>query len=158
MSKYGRVGISPRCTLKIDIQKAYDTLPREFLHAVMVGLHFPSTFISWVMECVRTVRYSIMVNGELEGFFDAQRGIRQGDPLSPFLFVLAMEYLSRMFTRLQEHPEFSYHPKCGKVKLTHICFADDLMVFCRGDVRAITAVKKHLDLLWRLLGSSYEYR
>lgn len=101
--------------MKIYIQKAYDTLSWEFLHDILLGLHFPSTCVHWIMDCVTTVRYSIVLNGELEGYFPAKRGIRQGDPLSLFLFVFAMEVLSRMLSRMQEQPSFSFHPKCQRV-------------------------------------------
>lgn len=95
--------------------------------------------------CVTKVCYSIVLNGELEGYFSAKRGIQQGDPISPFLFALAMEVLSRMMIQMQEQPLFSYHPKCQKVKLSHMCFADDLMVFCRGDVDVVCMVTNTLN-------------
>lgn len=72
LSKYGRKGVSPRCTMNIDIQKAYDTLSWEFLQSVMEGFRFPAKFISWVMTCVSSVHFSVVLNGELEGYFPAQ--------------------------------------------------------------------------------------
>lgn len=83
LSNYGRHGIAPRCALKVNIQKAYDSVHWEFLEAVLRGMGFPAQFIQWVMLCVTTPKYSIVINGALEGFFEGKRGIRQGDPLSP---------------------------------------------------------------------------
>lgn len=140
LSKYGRKGVSPRCTLKIDIQKAYDMLCWDFLQAVMEGLRFPAQFISWVLTCVTTVHFSVVLNGELEGYFPAKRLLRQGDPLSSFLLVLAMEYLNRMLACLTDKADFRFHFKCQRISLTHLCFANDLMVFCRGDVGAACCV------------------
>ncbi|XP_074278346.1 uncharacterized protein LOC141601939 [Silene latifolia] len=91
-SRYTRKYLSPRCILKIDIRKAFDS------------------------------------------------GLRQGDPLSPYFFVLCMEVLSRLLRKLPTAQGFSYHPKCVKLNLTHLVFADDLLVFTRGDVPSVLAV------------------
>lgn len=77
------------------------------------------------MECVQTVSYSIGINGEYTSPFAAARGLRQGDPRSPYIFAIAMEYLSRALKELQHDKGYRYHPKCAKVQLTHLCYADD---------------------------------
>lgn len=152
MTKYARVGMSPRCTMKIDIQKVYDTLSWDFLQRVLVGLWFPNVYVHWIMTCVSTVRYSVVLNGELEGYIEGARGIRQGDPLSPFLFVIAMEYFSHLFGQLKEHSDFSFHPKCKQINLIHLCFTDDLMIFCRGDEHAIRKVRSTIDQFGEMSG------
>ena len=63
------------------------------------------------------------------------RGLRQGDPLSPLLFVIGMEYLSRILRRVEG--SYGFHPWCRRIKLSHLCFADDLMLFCKGDVSSV---------------------
>lgn len=70
-----------------------------------------------------------MINGGLEGFFPGKRGLNEGDLLSPFLFVLAKEVMSRKLVAMSKERIFSYHPKCHRTPLTHLCFADDLMIF-----------------------------
>ena len=102
VKSYTRKNISPRSMLKIDLQKAYDSVEWTFLEQVMGGLGFPEMFIQWVMKCVKTVNYTIVVNGQTTQRFDAAKGLRQGDPMSPFLFAIAMEYLSRLFKELRE--------------------------------------------------------
>ncbi|XP_058746559.1 uncharacterized protein LOC131619487 [Vicia villosa] len=111
---YTRKHISPKCTIQLDSQKAYETLEWQALEDIM-----------------REMRYNI--NGHYSDYLPAKRGLRQGDPISPLLFVIAMEYLHRCLRKLQQNLDFKFHPKCGKLGIVNICFADDLMLFTRGD-------------------------
>jgi len=134
---YGRRGVSPRCMMKLDMQKAYDSIEWPFMEQVLNALAFPDKFVKWVMTCMETVTYTVMINGNLTKPFEAKKGLRQGDPMSPFLFVLAMEYLTRSLKTLNQIPDFNYHPKCAKMKILQLGFADDLLLFCRGDIGSI---------------------
>ncbi|XP_074304701.1 uncharacterized protein LOC141639489 [Silene latifolia] len=111
---YQRKGITPRCMLKVDIRKAFDSLQWPFIHHMLAG------------------------------FFKGQSGVRQGDPLSPYLFVLSMELLSRKLRQLCNTPNVSFHPKCVKLDLTHLVFADDLMIFLRGDLPSVSKATAEL--------------
>lgn len=111
MRGYARKRMTPRCTLKVDIRKAYDTISWDFLGRALTALQFPCKFVDWVMECVTTLSYSLKVNGETFGFFKGQRGLRQADPISPFLCVIGMEYLSRSLNRAALYDEFNYQPQ-----------------------------------------------
>ncbi|KAL2467109.1 hypothetical protein Adt_42960 [Abeliophyllum distichum] len=82
----------------------------SFLQAVFRGLGFPKKFLSWIMECVSMTSYSLSVNGSLVGFFKGKKGLRQGNSLSPFLFVLCLEYLSRLNIQTL-NSDFNFHPK-----------------------------------------------
>ncbi|KAL0282464.1 UNVERIFIED_CONTAM: putative mitochondrial protein [Sesamum radiatum] len=97
---YNRQGLPMRCALKVDLRKAYDTVEWDFLSAVLQMFGFPGTFIGWVEECVTTPMFSVCINGNPHGFFKGSRGLRQGDPMSPFLFVLIMEVLQLMLLQL----------------------------------------------------------
>ncbi|XP_021742000.1 uncharacterized protein LOC110708221 [Chenopodium quinoa] len=77
----------PRCTIKVDIRKAYDTVKWPFIENMLSALGFPVMFIKWVMACVTSPTYSIMINGGSHGFFKGSRGIRQGDPFSSLLSI-----------------------------------------------------------------------
>ncbi|XP_074304930.1 uncharacterized protein LOC141639781 [Silene latifolia] len=89
------------------------------------------------MVCVQSQYYSLVLNGESFGFFKGAKGLRQGDPLSPLLFTIAIEYLSRILHYTTSIMPFRYHPLCGRLKLYHLMFADDLLLFSKGDVQSI---------------------
>ncbi|KAL0381230.1 UNVERIFIED_CONTAM: hypothetical protein Sangu_0187300 [Sesamum angustifolium] len=89
------------------------------------------------MECVSTSSFSVALNGSLHGFFAGKKGLRQGDLMSPGLFLLCMEYFSRLIKRKTIDSDFNFHPKCEKLKITHLLFADDLMMFSRGDLPSV---------------------
>lgn len=133
---YSRKHISPRYMIKVDIQNAYDSVDWNFLEWVISGIDFPTN--GWVMQCVTIVTYSITINGELTRLFKTIRDLRQGDPISAFLFSLVMEYLSRNLNRLEVHKQFKYHPLRGKFKITHFSFVNDLLLFSRGDIVSVT--------------------
>lgn len=132
LRQYEQKRISSRCLLQIDIRKAYDSVDWVFLEDVLRGLNFSDRFCSWIHECISTPPYSISLNGEIRGFFPGMKGFRQGDPLPPFLFVLCIEYLSRLFKARTTDSAFKFHPKCGMHNITHLAFADDLIVMARA--------------------------
>jgi len=141
---YNRKNASPRCLMKIDLKKAYDMVSLEFLEEVLIHFGFPGQFVKWIMLGVTTTMFSVKVNGGSHGFFAGRRGLRQGDPISPLLFVLVMEYLSRTLHTMSQLPDFKYHPMCKKLKLTYLIFADDLMIFCKGYVDSVNRVMETL--------------
>lgn len=108
------------------------------------GYGFPEPFTQLVMRCVTSTKSTIEVNGEGHGYFQGRRGLRQGDPMSPLLFVLVMEYQTRLFGKMSEVPDFKFHPMCKSSKLTHLIFADDLMVFCKGNMNSIKRIMEAL--------------
>lgn len=125
---------TPRCLMKIDLRKAYDMVSWEFLEEALVVYGFPTRFIQWIMVCVTSIKFIVKVNGEGHGYFEGKRGLRQEDPVSPLLFILVMEYLSRILKCMSLLPTFRFLPMCQQLQLNHLIFTDDLMIFCKGEI------------------------
>lgn len=133
---------TPRCALKIDIKKAFDTLNWGFLLNSLRKMGFPPLFIDWISACLNFCMISVKINGSLEGYFKACSGLRQGDPLSPYLFVLAMEVFTAIINEKTKDAAFKFHYQTKPLAISHLIFADDVMLFCHGD-------KASIDLLLR---------
>ncbi|XP_019235180.1 PREDICTED: uncharacterized protein LOC109215551 [Nicotiana attenuata] len=98
------------------------------------------------MACIGILSYSMLINGKPSVPFEARKGIRQEDPLSPFLFVLEMEYLSRSLKTLKDNKQFRFYLRCAKFNLVQLGFVDDLLLFCRGDILSVQILHKHFQL------------
>ena len=134
---YHKDGVSPRCVMKIDISKAFDSVQWNFVLQSLEAMGFPMRFIHWIKLCITNPSFSVQVNGELAGYFQSRRGLRQGCSLSPYLFVLCMNILSLKIDQAVSMKKFKLHPRCKALSLTHLCFADDLMVFVEGTKESI---------------------
>ncbi|KAG7560295.1 Reverse transcriptase domain [Arabidopsis thaliana x Arabidopsis arenosa] len=142
---YHKDSISTRCAIKIDISKAFDSVQWPFLINVLVAMQFPPVFIHWISLCITTASFSVQVNGDLAGYFQSARGLRQGCSLSPYLFVMSMDVLSKMLDRAADAKQFGFHPKCKQLGLTHLSFADDLMILSDGKIRSIEGIVDVFD-------------
>ena len=112
---------------------------------MLQALNFPQPFLGWIMSCISSTSYSLSYNGSLHGFFKGNGGLRQGDPLSPYLFFPCLEYLSRSLGDLKGNPNFNFHPRCGGIKITHLAYADDLVLLSRGDTTSVSLIMDKLN-------------
>ena len=149
---YGKTTLSPRCAIKIDLQKAFDSLSWKFIFDVLIALKFPRIFVEWIRKCITTPWYSISINGGLEGYFKGGKGIRQGDPLFPYIFVIVMNVLSSLLDAAAAQGVFKFHPKCKRINLTHLSFADDLLIFTKGELESVVGIQKVLELFYTYSG------
>ncbi|XP_075521602.1 uncharacterized protein LOC142554810 [Primulina tabacum] len=123
--------------LKLDMAKAYDRVQWPFLFEVLRHFGFSERVVEMVSACISHCHFSVNINGSLSGFFGSTRGLRQGDPLSPMLFILGAEYLSRGLDRLYlQHPELRYR-SCCDILISHLAYADDVIIFANGGSRSL---------------------
>lgn len=92
--------------IKIDLEKAYDNVNWDFLVHMLYEFGFPHQFVTWIYTCISSTTYSLLINGQRYGLIDPRRGVRQGCPLSPYLFVFVTEYLSLRLLALHRQSLF----------------------------------------------------
>lgn len=120
--------------IKLDLEKAYDLLDWEYIRGCLSQFGFSIDWYDCIMNCVSSTSFSMMINGSPYGHFSASRGIRQGDPLSPYIFILCMEPFIMQFNILAQNPKtnvglLSSH---GGDRIYNLVFVDDCLIFARA--------------------------
>ncbi len=136
-----------RCAIKGGLEKAYDSVERKFILMCLLAVVCPPKYVQWISECIKNLRFCIALNGSLVGYFKGSKGLRRGYPLSPYLFFLAMEILTKLMSaKVRDSLQFQFHPQCAKQQITHLSFADDLMIFVAAGLVSINLIKDALDV------------
>lgn len=131
--------------LKVDIRKAFDSVRWDFIITAMKALAIPERFINWVHQCISTLSFTISINGTNGGFFKITKSLRQGDPLSPYLFVLAMKVYSKLLYSRFDSGYIHNHRKALELLIFHLMFADDVMIFFDGGTSSLHGICETLD-------------
>eukprot|EP00253_Pinus_taeda_P035656 PITA_35656 len=148
----------PGMLLQLDLSKAYDKVSWTYLEAILKAFGFSQPWIKWVLELIKSTRYSILVNGTPSKPFKPTRGIRQGDPLSPFLFVILMEGLSRLITKKKDEGQIrGLQPIRSCPATTHQQFVDDTMLHGTPTVKEAKAYKNILHLFSKASGMEINF-
>jgi hypothetical protein len=118
--------------VKTHMAKAYDRVEWRFLQTTMEAMGFPHQLTDTIMNCVTSVTFSILINGQPSQSFTPQRDLRQGDPLSPYLFIICANVLSNLITNAQISKKLhGIKIAHGAPEVSHLLFADDSLFFCR---------------------------
>ena len=135
----------PGVICKLDIEKAYDYVNWEALLDLLKRMGFGVRWCRWIRTCISTVQFSVLVNGAPVNFFGSSRGLRQGDPLSPLLFLVMMEVFSKMMKRVEDAGLLRGFRADGRrgegVCVSHLLFTDDTILFCDADEEQILHVR-----------------
>lgn len=142
---YNRSISEPKAMLKVDIRKAFDSVRWDFVISALRALDIPHSFVNWISECIYTPSFTVAVNGSTGGNFRSSRGLRQSDPLSPYLFILAMEVFSSLLQSRFDGGYIHYHLGTADLKVTHLMFADDVMIFFDGGSSSLHGVSEALE-------------
>ncbi|XP_042984734.1 uncharacterized protein LOC122313615 [Carya illinoinensis] len=133
--------------LKIDMAKAYDSMNWDFLIHSLASFGFSEGVCSLVHQCISSPWFSVVMNGILKGFFQGGRGLRQGDPLSPYLFILGEEIFSRLLKKsFQERRIIPFQHPRGAPIISHLLYANDIVIFANGDKKSIRAISEVLTI------------
>ena len=134
------------CAVKLDLAKAYDRVDWSYLELAMEKLGFHRKWRQWIMECVTTVRYRVRFNGVLQNTIQPTRGLCQGDPLSPYLFLFVADGLSKVLHQETRTDMIQGLKVCRSTPaVSHLLFADDSLLFFKADERQTRAVKDALS-------------
>ncbi|RYQ97763.1 hypothetical protein Ahy_B08g093845 [Arachis hypogaea] len=144
--------------IKIDLKKAYDLLNWEFIRDTLIEARLPNNLVDLISHCYSSVEMKVLWNGIPSISFTPSRGIRQGDPMSPYLFVLCIERLSQTISfALNQNFWEPMVLNRGGPKLSHLCFADDIVLFGKASMEQVEVVWGILDLFCKCSGQKVNY-
>jgi hypothetical protein len=142
-----RSGAESYAAIKLDMSKAYDRVEWEFLRRMMEKMGFHAGWINIIMKCIGTVSYRVMINGELTDVINPGRGLRQGDPLSPYLFFICAEGFSALLNNAEQVGHLSGVKVCNNApSINHLLFADDSLLLLKSDERSASHLRNILQL------------
>jgi len=132
--------------LKLDLEKAYDRIRWDFLEDKLIAAGLSENWVRWIMKCVEGPSMRLLWNGERTDAFEPLRGLRQGDPLSQYLFVLCLERFCHLIKASIGGKKWKpIKISQTEPKLSHICFADDLILFGEASVEKIRVIRGVLE-------------
>jgi len=138
--------------LKIDLSKAFDRVSWTYLQLMLTHIGFPHQFIKWVGSCFTTVSFNVLINGVTSNFFHVERGLRQGCPLSPMLFLLIMEGLNRLIKSTRTNGILGGVEINDRTIILHLLFVDGVLIFLNGSFKNTSSFKSVLSLFCKAIG------
>lgn len=130
-----RIKKLPATVMKLDLAKAYNKVNWTFLRLVLLQISLRLEAVNWISGCVSLASFVVLINGTPSRFFKASRGLRQGCPLSPFLFLIIAESLSRLINSAKLEGSVKGIMVAKATNLTHMLFVDNVLLFGDSTVR-----------------------
>lgn len=118
--------------LKLNLQKAYDCVDWDYLRFILIQIGLSVEMVKWIFACYSTASFAVLINGSPSDFFKGNRGLRHGCPISPYLFILAMEGFSQLIHKARRQGFLSGIHVARSLFITHLFFVDDVLLFGRG--------------------------
>lgn len=141
--------------IKLDLQKAYDRVNWKFIQAILLHFSFNDTFTNWIIACISSVSFEVLVNGGKTAIFKPSRGLRQSDPLSPYLFILGQEVLSRLLNyELRLKNIGGIRTSIPGPTITHVMYADDVVLLTKATRRDASNLVRVLEKYCNWLGQA----
>ena len=138
--------------MKIDLSKAFDKISCLYLRLLLTHLGFRYEFMKWIMSCLSSSSIAILISGAASSFFSPKRGLRQGFPLSPLLFLLAVEGISLMIHNAKIQGSLKGIEAAENFWVTHLLFVDDIILFSNGSLEDCKTLKRIMDLFLKATG------
>ena len=139
--------------VKIDLEKLYDHLEWSFVRMVLKHFGFPANIINLIMSCISSTSTVVLFNGSKLDSFQPTRGIRQGDPISPYIFLLCIEFLGAQINSMCENKRWdTIKASKNGPSFSHVFFVDDFMLFAKANTKNNEAIMEVLDNFCTLAG------
>lgn len=153
-----RSGKDGYAAVKLDMSKAYDRVEWNFLERMMRKMGFDERWIDRIMLCISSVSYKVKVNDDYTDVISPQRGLRQGDPLSPCLFLLYAEGFSSLLNKADAEGRLKGIQLCNSApRLNHLLFADDSLVLMKAKRECATNLQQVLQLYENCSGQTINF-
>jgi hypothetical protein len=142
----------PAILLKLDLKQAFDCINWNFLHLILLQCGFGTVTTNWIMGCITTATLAVLINGEASKAFHSKRGLRQGCPLSPLLFILVLESLSILLKKSKLAGKLSGIRASRLTQILHLLFVDDVIIMTSDSLSEWTEILNILNIFCSVTG------
>jgi hypothetical protein len=142
----------PSFIMKLDLSKDYDKVNWTFMHLSLIQMGINLNIVNWIMGCIESSSLAVLINDSPSSFFHPSRGLHQGCPLSPFIFLLVADGLSRLIHQSHGRNIIKWLKVSQEEFLTHLLFVDDIIIFGAGSTEEIKTWKEIMDSFYATTG------
>ena len=154
-----REGRRKLAALKIDFSKAFDRISWNFISAVLFCMGFSMKWVNLIGQCISTVEYNLLFNGQIASVFKPTRGVRQGDPLSPYLYIISANVLSCLICHQESQNLWNGIKLCRSASaISHLLYADDSLLFTEASTAGFSVVSQVLQKYSDLSGQIINFQ